>query len=65
MIFCGRTAIQYRVIRESQSKKVVFYALTSVSQWIECQPYEPKGLRFDSQSGQMPGLQARSPVGDL
>ena len=24
---------------------------------------EPKGGRFDSQSGHMPGLQARSPVG--
>ena len=26
--------------------------------------WEPKGLWFDSQSGHMPGLQARSPVGD-
>ena len=27
--------------------------------------WEPKGLRFDSRSGHMPGLQARSPVGDV
>ena len=26
--------------------------------------WEPKGLSFNSQSGHMPGLQARSPVGD-
>ena len=26
---------------------------------------EPKGLRFDSQSGHMPGLRARSPVGGV
>ena len=25
--------------------------------------WEPKGHRFDSQSGYMPGLQVRSPVG--
>ena len=38
-------------------------ALASVAQWIECQAYKPKGRWFDSQSGHMPGLQARSPVG--
>ena len=38
-------------------------ALAGVAQWIECQACEPKGGWLDSQSGPMPGLQARSPVG--
>ena len=38
-------------------------AVADVTQWIECQACEPKGRWLDSQSGPMPGLQARSPVG--
>ena len=37
-------------------------ALASVARWIECD-CGPKGHRFDSQAGHMPGLWARSPVG--
>ena len=33
-------------------------ALTGVAQWIKCRPAH----WFDSQSGHVPGLQARSPV---
>ena len=36
-------------------------ALAGVSQWIECPPVKQKGHRFNSQSGHMPGLQARFP----
>ena len=39
-------------------------ALAGVTQWIETQPANQKGRRIDSQSRHMPGLQARSPVGD-
>ena len=38
-------------------------ALAGVAQWIECWPAEARGCWFDSQSGHMPGLWARSPVG--
>ena len=38
-------------------------ALDSVAQWIECRSANQKGCWFDSQSGHMPGLQARSPAG--
>ena len=34
-------------------------ALAGVAQWTECQ----KGHQFDSHSGHVPGLQARSPQG--
>ena len=39
-------------------------ALAGVAQWIEHEPanQEPKGRWFDSQSGHMPGLQARTLV---
>ncbi|KAF6125441.1 hypothetical protein HJG60_009884 [Phyllostomus discolor] len=41
-------------------------ALAGVAQWIECRlACKPKGLGLDPQSGHMPGLQARSPVGDV
>ena len=36
--------------------------MTGVAQWIE-QGCELKGRQFDSQSGHVPGFQARSPVG--
>ena len=36
-------------------------ALAGVAQWTECQ-CEAKGLWFDSQSGHMPGLWAKTPV---
>ena len=39
-------------------------ALAGVAQWIECGP-QTKGLQFNSQSGHMPGLQARSPAGGM
>ena len=38
-------------------------ALAGVAQWTE--HGKPKGCRFDSQSGYMPELQARSPVGNM
>ena len=38
-------------------------ALADVAWWIVL-VCEPKGYRFDSQSGHMPGLQTRSSVGD-
>ena len=36
--------------------------LADVTQWFECGPVNQRG--FNSQSGHMPGLQARSLVGD-
>ena len=33
--------------------------------WCGSVDWEPKGHRFDSQSGHMPGLRARSPVGGV
>ena len=39
------------------------WALAGVAQWIERPPTNHRIYRFDSQSGSMPGLQARSPVG--
>ena len=47
-------------------KKVENLALAGVAQWTKLWPEPkgpPKGRQFDSQSGHMPGLQARSPVG--
>ena len=40
-------------------------ALVVVAQWIEHWPVDWKDHQFDSSSGQMPGLQARSPVGSI
>ena len=41
-------------------------ALAHVAQWTECQPAcEPGGHWFDTQSGHMPGLRARSPAGGV
>ena len=38
------------------------FALAGVAQWIECE-LQTKLRQFNSQSGHMPGLQARTPVG--
>ena len=40
-------------------------ALAGVAQWIGVLVCEPKGCRFDYQSGHMPGLWARSPIGGV
>ena len=40
-------------------------ALAGVTQWIEQWPVNWKGCQFESQSGHMPGLKARSPGGDM
>ena len=45
--------------------KMLTIALAGVAPWIECWPASQKGHSFDSQSGHIPGLQARSPVGHL
>ena len=37
--------------------------MACVAQWIECWPMNQRVASFDSQSGHMPGLQSRSPVG--
>ena len=37
-------------------------ALAGVAQGTRCQPANQKGHPLDSQSGHMPGLQARSPL---
>ena len=42
--------------------KIGVLALAGVAQWIELGPAN-QSCWFDSQSGHMPGLQARSPVG--
>ena len=42
----------------------IHFALAGVAQWIELQT-EAKGRQFNSQSGHMSGLQARSPVGGV
>ena len=39
-------------------------ALAGVAQWIECWPANQR-VQLDSQSGHMPGLWARSPVGGV
>ena len=45
-------------LRNDDTKKE--FALAGVSQWINrVSSWKPKGLRFDSQSGHRPGLQAR------
>ena len=47
-------------------KIFLFIALAGVGQWIERTIHcKPKGHWFDSQSGHMPGLQARSPAGGI
>ena len=43
--------------------KSIKRGLAGVAQWIECWLANPRGGRFDSQSGYMPGLRVRSPVG--
>ena len=40
------------------------FALAGVAQWIECLS-GLSGHQFNSQSGDMPGLQARSPIGGV
>ena len=47
------------------SFKNVASALAGVAQWIKQGLCEPMGHQFDSQSGHMPGLQTRSPVGGM
>ena len=39
-------------------------AMAGVAWWIERQPVNLGGCQFDSQSGHMPGLQAKFLVGD-
>ena len=59
-----------RLVREEKMsallyKKFFFFSpgwCGSVDRKMAC---ELKGLQFDSQSGHMPGLQARSPVGGI
>ena len=52
--------------RMKELNKNVLLALAGVSHWIEWVPAcEPKGCRFNSQSGHMPELWARSPVGGV
>ena len=41
-----------------------FLTVAGVAQWIERQSMNQRADSFDSQSGHMPGLQARSPVGE-
>ena len=52
---------------ENLCLKIYVQALAGVAQWIEWTSVacEPKGRWFNSQSGHMPGLQARSPVGGV
>ena len=44
--------------------KTIKVAVIGVAQWVGHRSANQKGGQFDSQSGHMPGLQARSPVGD-
>ena len=44
-------------------KNFSFLSMAGVAQWIEWPGCEPKGHRFNSQSGHMPGLRNRFPVG--
>ena len=49
-----------------KKKKKLKAALAGVAQWIECPLVNQKGHhQFNSQSGHMPGLQARSPTGGI
>ena len=52
--------MQEKIFVEIFSFKQNFGVLAGVAQCTECWP---KGHWFDSQSGHMPGLQARSPLG--
>ena len=45
-------------------KKIIHQALARVAQWIECRPANQRDAQFNSQSGYMPGLPARSPRGN-
>ena len=42
--------------------KIVLLTLAGVAQRIECRPEKPKGHRFNTQSGHMPGMWAKFPV---
>ena len=45
--------------------KVFHLALDGVAQWIECRPATQRVISSIPSLGNMPGLQARSPVGGM
>ena len=53
---------QVKDVKACILKKTIF-SLTGVSQWIECKLGNQMRCWVDFQSGHLPGLQARSPVG--
>ena len=61
-----RGAFHHRQVLTSALRKTSILALDDVAQWVKhwlaC---EPKGRQLDSHSGNMPGPQARSPVGGV
>ena len=58
-----RNAVHVRMYKaEDKTRKA---ALAGVAQWIEHRPADQSCHQFNSQSGHMPGLQARSPVGGM
>ena len=59
-VFSGQSEIQLEINTIKFLEKCPPWC-GSVDWALAC---EPKGHRFDSQSGHMPGLQAKSPVGD-
>ena len=60
-VISGKSVIG-TIMAHPPAKDTYFLALAGMVQWIE---HQPKCHWFDSQSGYMPGLWARSPVGAL
>ena len=57
--YCSRS----KMWKQMKCALIRILALAGVAQWIERRPAKLKGRKFSSQSGHMPGLRARSPVG--
>ena len=51
------------LVLKSNIIRIICIALAGVAQWVEHQPANPKAAISIPQSGHMPGLRARSPVG--
>ena len=64
----GKVYVYLRKLEKQKSQRAILRAQCGPSgyssvDWV--QACKPKGHQFDSQLGGMPGLQARSPVGDV
>ena len=66
LVTAHRSEVAKLKYRQSDSRACTLHvnasALTGVAQWVGHRPANRKAAQLDSQSGHMPGLQARSPV---